>query len=189
MSDVNATNRTGLVLVGLLLAAAGVLGLVLSYGGFGAEQTGRPVLPVAWRERLAADPWWWWVLAGVALLVALLGLSWLLAQLRTDRVGRLELPPGGRDGRTVLHAGALCDAVAADARTVAGVGGASARLSGERRHRLQLIVDLTDRADVAEVWRDLSEQTVPRARRVAGDPGLPIDVELRPGRRTGPRVG
>ncbi|MFP3713390.1 hypothetical protein [Puerhibacterium sp. TATVAM-FAB25] len=188
MSNVNAANRAGLLVVGLLLTAAGVLGLVLGYGGFGAEQTGRPVLPLAWRERVALDPWWWWVVAGVALLVALLGLWWLLAQLRTDRVGRLELPPGGRDGRTVLHAGALCDAVEADARTVAGVDGASARLSGERRHRLQLAVDLADRANVAEVWRDLTDQTVPRARRVAGDPGLPIDVELRPSRRAGARV-
>lgn len=188
MSNVDVANRTGLLIIGLLLTAAGALGLVLSYGGFGADQAVRPVLPLAWRERVALDPWWWWVLAAVALLLALLGLRWLLAQLRTDRVGRLELPPGGRDGRTVLHAGALCDAVAADARTVAGVDGASARLAGERRHRLQLAVDLTDQADVAEVWRDLAGQTVARARRVAGDPGLPVDVELRPGRRAGARV-
>jgi hypothetical protein len=188
MSNVDTANRTGLLILGLLLTAAGVLGLVLGYGGFGADRAGSPVLPVAWRERAALEPWWWWVLAAAALLVALVGLRWLLAQLRTDRVGRLELPPAGRDGRTVLHAGALCDAVAADARTVPGVDGASARLSGERRHRLHLTVDLTDRADVAEVWRDLAGQTVPRARRVAGDPGLPVDVELRPGRRTGPRV-
>jgi hypothetical protein len=185
MRNVDAANRAGLLVVGLLLTVAGVAGLVLSLGGFGYDLAERPLLPVAWRERVALDPWLWWVAALVALVVALVGLRWLLAQLRTDRVGRLGLQPGGRDGRTVLHAGALCDAVAADARTLPGVGGASARLAGQRRHRLSLTVDLTDRADVAEVWRDVAGQTIPRARQAVGDPDLPVDVELRPGRARG----
>jgi hypothetical protein len=189
MSRVDTANRTGLLVIGLLLTAAGVAGLVLSLGGFGRDLARGPLLPVAWRERVALDPWLWWVLALVALLVALAGLRWFLTQLRTDRVGRLRVPPGGRDGRTVLHAAALCDAVEAEARTVPGVGGASARLAGRRRHRLYLTVDLTDRADVAEVWHDLAGQTVPRARQAVGDPSLPVDVELRPGRaRGGSRV-
>ncbi|WP_425953471.1 hypothetical protein [Xylanimonas sp. McL0601] len=190
MNRVNRANRTGLLITGLVLTAAAVLGLVLSYGGFGRSQADNPILPTSWRTYVADNPWLWWVLFVLALLVALLGLAWLLAQLRTDRVSRLEMPAGGREGGTVLHAGALCDAVAADARTIAGVGGASAYLSGQPRHHLHLTADLTDRADIAEVWRALMGQTVARARQAFGGEGdLPVDLHLRLGRtRNNPRV-
>ena len=190
MNRVNVANRTGLLITGLVLTAAGVLGLVLSLGGFGRDLAHKPIVPVSWRTFAADNAWLWWVLLGVALLLALLGLAWLLAQLRTERVGRLELPSGGREGRTVLHAGALCDAVAADARTIAGVGGASAYLTGRPRHRLHVNVDVTDRADIAQVWHELMGQTVVRARQAVGSNlDLPVDLHLRLGRtRTNPRV-
>ena len=189
MSKVNVANRTGLTITALLLIAAAVLGLLLSYGIFGSDQARQPVLPQAWRTFADDNPWLWWVLALAALLLALLGLRWLLAQLRSDRVHRLRLPAAKREGRTVLHAGALCDAVAADARTIAGVDNASAYLSGDPRNKLNLTVDLTDRADIAQVSQQLNEKTVSRARQAAADPELPVDVKLRLGRaRSNPRV-
>lgn len=179
---VNGTNRAVLSLLGLILLAAGVLGLVLSLGGFGTDLPGSTVLPDQ-LSRLAADtPWFWPAAAAACLVIALLGLRWLLAQLRTDRVPHLDLTEDARDGLTTLHADALTDAIEDEARALRGVTGASAHLRGEHHPRLELTVDLSDRADIAEVRTQLEETLVPHLRQAADDPDLAVDIELRPGK-------
>lgn len=177
-SRVDTANRAVLTLVGLLLLAAGGLGLAVSFGASGQAP---PVLPGSLRSFAAEQSWFWWAAAGICLLLALLGLRWLLAQLHTDRVGRLELTTDDRDGRTVLHAGSLTDAVEAEATALRGVSGATAHLLDRRGRRLSLAVDLTDHADIAEVRDSLEGQLVAHARQAVDDPGLPVDIELRPG--------
>lgn len=178
-SRVDATDRAVLALWGLLLLAAGGLGLALGSGVLGQVP---PVLPEALRSSTAEQPWSWWAIAAVCLLLSLLGLRWLLAQLHTDRVGGLDLTADERDGRTVLHGAALTDAVEAEARALRGVGGATAHLRDRRGRRLSLAVDLTDHADIAEVRDGLEGRVVVHAREAVDDPDLPVDIELRPGR-------
>ena len=179
-SRVDTANRVALALWGLLLLAAGGLGLALGSGVFGQAP---PVLPEAVRDSAAEQPWFWWAVAAACLLLALLGLRWLLAQLHTDRVGRLDLTADERDGRTVVHSGALTDAVEDEATALRGVSGASAQLRDDRGRRLALAVDLTDHADIAGVRDALEQQVVGHARQAVDDPGLPVDIELRPSRR------
>jgi hypothetical protein len=114
--------------------------------------------------------------------VALVGQSWLSAQLRTDRVGRLDLTSDDRDGLTVVHAGAVSDAVKTEARGIRGVAGASAHWRGQPTHRLVLGVDLTDYADIAEVHTRLEDGVVAHVRQALDDPALRVDIELRPGK-------
>ncbi|QDB78375.1 alkaline shock response membrane anchor protein AmaP [Georgenia wutianyii] len=179
---VDGANRAVLTLLGLALLAAGVLGLVLSLGGFGTDLAASPVLPDQ-LSRLAADTSWFWpVVAAACLVIALLGLRWLLAQLRTDRVTRLDLTQDPRDGLTTLHAGALIDAVEDEAGALRGVTGASAHLRGEDHPRLDLTVDLSDRADVAEIRAQLEELVIPHLRQAADAPDLAVDIVLRPGK-------
>ncbi|WP_245820825.1 alkaline shock response membrane anchor protein AmaP [Geodermatophilus pulveris] len=179
----DTANRTVLALLGLLLLGGGGVGLAAGFGAFGDPP---PVLPEQVRG-LAGEPWFWWAVAGGCLLVALLALRWLLAQLHTTRVSRLDLTRDDRDGRTVVHAGALTDAVEAEARSLRGVLGASARLVEDRVRTLRVAVELADHADVAEVRRVLEDRVVAHARQAVDDPDLPVDVELRPGRRAGSR--
>jgi hypothetical protein len=181
---VDTVNRTVLALLGLLLLGGGALGLAASYGVFGDPP---PVLPEPARRFEDQQPWFWWAVAGGCLLVALLALRWLLAQLHTDRIGRLDLTRDDREGRTVVHAGALTEAVEEEARSLRGVVGASARLVEDRARTLRLAVELADHADVAEVRRVLEDRVVAHARQAVDDPELPVDVELRPGRRSGSR--
>lgn len=122
---VDTANRTVLALLGLLLLGGGAVGLAASFGSFGDPP---PVLPGTARRFEDQQPWFWWAVAGVCLLVALLALRWLLAQLHTDRVTRLDLTRDDREGRTVVHAGALTAAVEEEAQSLRGVVGASARL-------------------------------------------------------------
>jgi hypothetical protein len=180
-SRVNGVNRTIEGLLGLVLLAAGGLGLALSFGAFGAGR--RPLLPQGMRDFARDQPWFWWAVAGGCVVLALLGLRWLLAQFSTDRVGRLDLTADDRDGLTTVHAGALTEAVETEAENVRGVAGASASLRDQRGRRLRLVVDLTDYADIAEVRRVLEERVVGHARQAVDDPDLPVDIELRPGSR------
>jgi hypothetical protein len=176
---VNRVNRTLLGLLGLLLLAAGGLGLAVSFGAFG--DAGTPVLPQAVRD-YAKQPWFWWAVAGVCLVLALLGLRWLLAQLQSDRVGRLDLTTDDRDGLTTVHAGALTDAVEAEVEDLRGVVGASAHLLDRGGRRLTLTVDLAEYADIAEIRQTLEDRVLGHARQAIDDPNLPADIELRPGK-------
>lgn len=175
---VNGVNRTVLALLGLVLLAAGGLGLAYSFGAFGTGQ--RPVLPQSMRDYASDQGWFWWAVAGVCLLLALIGLWWLLAQLKTDRVGRLDLTTDDRDGVTTLHAGAVTDAVEAEVEGLRGVAGVSASLIERRGRRLTLAVDLAEYADIAEVRTEVEDRVVAHARQAVDDPALPVDVELRP---------
>jgi hypothetical protein len=178
-SRVNGVNRTVLGLLGLVLLAAGGLGLALSFGAF--ENSGQPLLPQGMRDYARHQAWFWWAVAAACLVIALLGLRWLLAQLATDRVGRIDLTTDDRDGLTTLHGSALTDAVEAEVENLRGVVGASADLLDRRGRRLAVTVDLAEYADIAEVRDLLEDRVVAHARQAVDDPGLPVDVEFRPG--------
>ncbi len=189
---VNGANRAALALLGLLLLLAGVAGLALSVGirsvssyQLSTPRPGQPVIPKQLSSFAAANTWFWWALAAAAaLLLALLGLRWLLAQLRTDRISRLDPTTNQQDGSTVVHAGALTDAVAADAATIPGVDNASAQLISHPTRRLVLAVNLTDYADIGQVRNQLESLTVAHARQAVDQPHLPIDIRLRPATTT-----
>ncbi|CCH89259.1 conserved exported protein of unknown function [Modestobacter italicus] len=177
-SRVNGVNRTLLTSLGVLLLVSGGLGLAYSFGAFGDGQ--HPLVPQGMRDLAADQPWFWWAVAAVCLLIALLALSWLLAQLRTDRVGEVDLTTDDRDGLTTLHGGALTEAVETETEQLRGVVGASAHLRDRRGQRLALSVDLAEYADIAEVRAAVEDRVVAHARRAVDDPDLPVDVELRP---------
>lgn len=177
-SRVNGLNRSLLTLLGLLLLAAGGLGLAYSFGAFGDGQ--HPLVPEGMRAFAADQPWSWWAVAGVCLLIALLALVWLLAQLRTDRVGSVDLTTDDRDGLTTLNGGAFTDAVETETKQLRGVVGASAHLRDRRGRRLLLGVDLAEYADIAEVRSAVEDRVITHARQAIDDPELPVDVELRP---------
>ncbi len=97
-------------------------------------------------------------------------------------MGRLDLTADERDGLTVVHGGALTDAVEDEATALRGVSGASAHLRDSHGRRLSLTVDLSDHADIAEVRDALEGRVVGHARQAVDDPDLPVDIELRPDR-------
>jgi len=183
VARVNATNRTVLVLIGLVLVAAGVGGLLLSLDLTGGGTGLWPVVPDLVAGFVIGTSWLPWAVAAAAVVVALLGLWWLLAQFRVDWPTQLDLTGDRPDGTTTLAAGALTDAVEDDAASIRGVTGASASLRSQPTRRLDLTVDLAAFADLGEVRRRLEQQTATRTRQVIDQPNLPIWIELRPTRR------
>lgn len=183
-SHANVVNRVVLTVLGLLLLAAGGLGLALSFGAWRATY---PVLPEEVSAFPDGRPWFWWAVAGVLLLTAALALLWLLTQLKTERTTRLDRTTNARDGYTTLHAGALTNAVEDEALGVTGVSGASAHVYEHRGQRLFLRVELADSADIGEVRTRLENEVVAHLREGVGDPRFPVTIELRPGASRAPQ--
>jgi hypothetical protein len=186
-SRANVINRVVLTLLGLLLVAAGGVGLAISLGAFGTTPATYPVL----REEVSTfpdgRPWFWWAVAGLLLLIAVLALLWLLSQLKTDRTTRLDRTTNAQDGYTTLHAGALTNAVEAEALGIAGVTNVSAKVREHRGHHVFLRVELADFADIGKVRNRLEDEVVAHLREGVGDERFPVTIELRPGASKGPQ--
>lgn len=179
-SRANVINRVVLTALGLLLLVAGVAGLALSVGVFGAWRATYPVLPQEVSTLPEGRPWFWWAVAGVLLLIAALALGWLFSQLQTDRTTRLDRTTDAGDGYTTLHASALTNAVEDEARGINGVTGASANVHQHRGQHVSIRVELDDSADVDEVRTRLENEVVAHLREGVGDPRFPVTIELRP---------
>jgi hypothetical protein len=177
----NVLNRVVLALLGLLVLAAGGLGLAISLGAFGQTQATYPVLRQEVSTFPDGRPWFWWAVAVVMLVIAVLSLLWLLRQLRTDRMTRLDRTTNPQDGYTTLHTGALTDAVEAEALGITGVTNVSAKVREHRGHHVFLRVELADSADIGEVRNRLENEVVAHLREGVGDELFPVTIELRPG--------
>ena len=181
------TNRSLLWFLGLLLLVLGVAGAVVGSGLVdsiaGTSLADSSLLPPGLEDfAVEQSAWFWPVVALVALLLGFLGLRLLLAQLGTDRVGRLPLLDDPDAGRTVLDSSALTEAVEDEVEAWPGVASCSASLVRPKRQTmLRVRVRTTDRADVREVRRRLAEETVPHVRE-ALDGAVDVDVlvELEP---------
>ena len=190
-SRADRLNRVLLSLLGLLLLAAGTTGLLFGLGAFGEQRSQSQVLSGE-AERVLLDPeWWLWPV--VAVVLAVLGglaLCWLVLQLRTDRVGDLELTERRGEGETHVDAGAVTDALVDATEDVPGVERASARLVSRRgREQLVLTVRLADRADLASVRQQLADGPLTDLRRCLGEQASPdLRVELEPSPRGSARV-
>jgi hypothetical protein len=183
-------NRTVLLIVGLLMAAAGLAVTLASSGTFGT----------AWAARVLTDNrvstyaggqgrWLWPVIGVVALVILLLALRWLVAILfGTDRIRDLGLRTGDRD-RVTLAGSAVGDAVSAEIATYRGVRAARAKLTGsDERPVLAIRVDTDLDADLAAVRDRIERDAVAHARQALDRPDLPVRLDLETKAQQGRRV-
>ncbi|QFG24347.1 alkaline shock response membrane anchor protein AmaP [Actinomadura sp. WMMB 499] len=172
------TNRTGLIALGVVLLGAGGVGLARGAGLFG-DETARVLSPGV-RAFAEDNAWFWPVIAAAAVLLALLGLLWLIGQLRTHRVPALSMEPDPHDGKTRLSAKAVTGALEREIEEYPGVRRVRARLLGSsRRPELRLNVTYGQRADPAELRRRIQEEGVPRLCAALERETVPTVVRLR----------
>ena len=158
-------NGTVLFLLSLLLLGIGAYGLARGYGAFGEAPADDPVLGDELRDFVSRNADWFWpAAAALSLLVAWLGLRWLLAQISTPTVSRLPVRADG-PGRTELLAGGATAALARDIERYAGVRGARARLvSDHPSPEVEITVDVHDDADLPDLRRRIEEHALERFR-------------------------
>jgi hypothetical protein len=128
------------------------------------------------------------VLGGV--LVALIGLLWLMSHVRVDRVGALALAGGDRTGRLTMDASALASGAADALSRHPGVSSASGRLVEEKnRVVLALTATVSPQADLRDVIRacdDVAEHVLRSTGRQ--DLACRIRVKVAARARSAPRV-
>ncbi|MGP4022218.1 alkaline shock response membrane anchor protein AmaP [Actinomadura sp. 3N407] len=173
-------NRTGLTLLGAVLAAGGGAGLARGLGVFGDGRASAPVLTDQARSFADDNGWFWPAVAAAAVVLALLGLAWLLAQARTGRLPGLALEPDAEAGTTRLSAKAVTGALEAEVGEYPGVRKVRARLIGSsKRPELWLNVAYGQLADPAELRRRVQDEAVPRLRAALERDSVPTVVRLR----------
>ncbi|MDQ3153843.1 MAG: alkaline shock response membrane anchor protein AmaP [Actinomycetota bacterium] len=183
------TDRTLTSLLGLVALAGGVAVLLVGSGVFGSVRANRSVVdPVAvdaiTTHRAIA------LTAGIVagLLLMLLGLWWALRSLRPERKPDVVLNHAAAT-RLTVSSGALADAVRADAETVSGVDRARVRLVGDGDHpALRITLWLRQGSDVRDVWDELDERVLARARDALGVRRLPAAVRIELDAADSPRV-
>lgn len=173
-------NRTGLILLGIVLTAAGGGGLARGLGAFADARASAPVLEEA--RRFADDHGWFWpAVAAAAVVVALLGLAWLLMHFRSGRLRGLALEPDADAGTTRVEAKAITGALEAEIGEYPGVHKVGARLIGSsKRSELRLDIAYGRDADPAELRRRIQDEAVPRLCAALERGSIPTVVRLRP---------
>jgi hypothetical protein len=183
MTRLDALNRTVLTIVALLLAAAGIYGLLRAEGAFGERAGDEPLL---WDDlrRFVNDNagWFWLAVAVVALLIAWLAWRWLRVQLLpTPSLDRLAV--GGREeGTTHLSASAVSDAVRRELEASPDVSSARVRLvGGPDDLALDIRATVAAGADQERVRRRIEDEVLLRAADALEDPDLGATIRLRLG--------
>lgn len=184
-------DRVLLLGLGLLLTAAGVLGLLVGLGVFGAPSPDKPVFDnVVGRFVGDNGAWLWPVIAVAGLLLGYLALRWLVGQLRPTAVRDLQLEPRSTTGQTGLVSSAVTDAVTGEISRYRVVSSAGARLTGDELDpELRLRVQLDARADVAAIRRRIETEAVARVRQALDRPEMPVRLDLVVTDRRAARVG
>ncbi|MEU7314661.1 alkaline shock response membrane anchor protein AmaP [Streptomyces sp. NPDC007083] len=192
-------DRMLLALVGLVLLA---LGLAVLFAGFDLPRRWGVTLPADWpwsrpedvvlsdaeRTRWTDEGWWWPVALAVLAVLFLLFLWWLLAQLRWQRLGGVEIGSGDGEG-AVLRGRALEDAVAAEAESQPGIDRARVVLTGKRgRPRARVGLLLTAHAKPGSAVHRLHREALAHAVTSAGLGELPAEVRMRAARHRAERV-
>lgn len=173
-------DRTVLLVVGLLLTTGAALALLAGVGAFGSRFPDELLFDNAVGEFFADNGSWLWpAIAAAGVLLAGLAVGWLRAQLRTTGVGTLELEPAAPQGRTDLAGRAVLDAVTGEIEGYRGVSKARGRLTEVRGvARLDLRVELEERADPAALRARIERDAVSRVRAALETDDLPVRLDL-----------
>ncbi len=177
-------NRTWLTVLGILLLLSGFAVVAIGTGllqsaarAAGLRVTG----PDATNRLFGAEaataftlPWVVVLTALVGVVVALIGLAWLIAQIpRSNQAKPFRLHDTAETGLTRCAPSVLTDAVEAQIKTLAGVQAASAVLRGTASQPdLTVKVTASDRTDIARLLETVQN-------RVAADFGGALDTQLR----------
>ncbi len=179
-----ALNRGWLVVIGLVLFLAGLAGALIATGAMRwlADQAGLALaLPgadahfVGTRTGNLLSAVWLIVIVGVVgLIIALLGLGWLIAQFpRSNEAKPFRLHDDARKGLTRCAPDVLSNAVEKQIESLFGVQRASAVIRGTAQEpELAVKITTSDRTDVQQLIGQIQD-------RVVGDLCRTLDTQLR----------
>lgn len=180
-------NRYGLFLTGLVLLIGGGLALARSLGAFnhpvpllGPASAGSPLLSQPETDYVHGASWLWPVVGVAAALLTLVCLRWLLTQLRTDRVGTLQLEPDRTHGGTRISSGVITAAVQDEVGSYRGVHQVRARLTNNPAEpELHLTISAERHTDLRRLRTRIHDEAIPHVRGALELDRLPVQLTLR----------
>lgn len=185
-------NRWLLAVVGVLLLLAGLAALAVGSGRLPGTDAGAPVLTLP----TPLPGWVPWVAAVAGVIVGLLGLRWLVAQLRrrpratgwADVVSsRSESGALVAGGRTTLDSSAAVEPFVEELEEHLSIDEAGARLFGDpSRPALLVEVTVVPGSDMTAVRTFVVDEAVARVRQALDREDLPVDLRLLVGGVTRP---
>ncbi|MCU1536658.1 MAG: hypothetical protein JWP82_1009 [Humibacillus sp.] len=189
-------NRTWLAIVGVLLLLAGLAGVAIGTGLATSVTSAAPTSSSrvigSGAARTVASTGAVVVVLVIAVVAALLGLRWLLAQVpRTNGAAALRLQDDVATGLTTVEPKVLTDAVSRQVQTLPGVTAASAVMRGTA-DAPELTVTLTanDHTDVPALLRAVQTGPVADLESAIEAPlaHLGVQVDISPEKRTSDSV-
>lgn len=147
-------------------------------------------LQASWLTTASEQDWWSWAVGAAGVVLAILGLWWLLAHLSRHKVTQTRLSGSSSAGKLTADLGALSAAAADAVLDTPGVRSASGKAVTDRgRRTLQLTVTIDPTADLATVVAS-SDRVCHEVTRALGDADVATRVHVRTARnsRSGPRV-
>ncbi len=186
---IDRANRLVLTLVGLVLTAAGTIGLLARNGVIDVAEPGTLYRRVRHNVVDHADVWEWCAIAG-GILLAAVALLWAWRQVRPRGDGRISTTVVNHTGRgkTSVEPVAVARALAKDLQQVPGVSGAKVRMvSIDTRPQLLAMVSIRDDADPDDV-RLRAEAPFARLCRALEVDAVDVELRLRPTDEVAARV-
>lgn len=179
-------NRTLLLLIGLVLLAAGGFALATHFGRVNLVQPESPLVPGT-----GTPPTWvLYVAAAAAVVLGLLVLRWLVAQLsRAPKTHTWRFDTEAGRGRTELAAGTAVEPFLGELAAYPGVHVAHATLGGPRETPvLALTVTVEQDGDPSAIRHRLDTVGLPRLRQALDLDTLPATLEFRFTPKSGARA-
>lgn len=185
------TNRTMLLLLGLILLVGGVAALLSNQGVFSKTLADKPLFDNFISQFIGDNGSWLWpVFAVFCAIIALLCLRWIATLLTsTDRAGDMTLPGDKSAGRTTVRGWAFTTALVTEIETYRGVDNAHARLVGDDNSP-DLVVQVTamSSVDIGALRSRIETEALAHARQALDRPDLPIRLDLDVSRKTPERA-
>ncbi|MEP6599813.1 MAG: alkaline shock response membrane anchor protein AmaP [Actinomycetota bacterium] len=175
------TNRAMMVVLALLLLAAGGVGIIASFGVLKPAYKHRTLLHNSVSHYIGHHGDLLWPAAAVvALVIVLLSLRWLLSLLfSTDRAHDLDVAGGGGTGKTTLNPAALNAAVVQEIEGLPGVDSAKARIIGaEDDPELVVTARLQQGVDLVAARHRIVDGPLRNARTAMDRADMPIQLDL-----------
>lgn len=178
-------NRVLLGVIGAVLLAAGAFTLATHFGLLPVVASNAPLVP-----ELADPPTWaLYATAGVAVVIGLLCLRWLLAQLvRAPKTHTWRFEQDPDLGRTELAASTAVAPFVEEVTAYPGVHAVRATLAGHRdAPALAMVVSAEQDGDLTEIRRRIDAVGLPRLRQALDLDEVPVTIEFRFSSTTGVR--
>lgn len=179
-SGIDRINRLSLVVIGLVLVAAGAAGMALGTGLMGSDLAGDSISDTLGQVPTEAELWVGLGAVAAGLLLAYISLRWLLAQFRIPKSAHsLKVETGGR-GRTEVKGSAVEHAVSQNLARLPGAKKVRVHLrdNGVEPH-LDIRFEVADDADVSDLVRGAGK-VLPQAAGLVGRDRLNASIRLVP---------